>query len=144
MKNFLLGILGGFCAIVLMGAVSVYIGYNPNTGLNMIPGQWIDPTGPEVISSDDSCTWDTQHGGTNIGSFIARSNGTCHFTFTDNTAAAASAAGIAGYTCIVIDTDAASYLTPFKQTSNTATGCTVSGSTASGDHITYIMLGYAN
>ncbi|MFI5117824.1 MAG: hypothetical protein ACHP8B_14130 [Terriglobales bacterium] len=144
MKAFIGGILGGLLGSIGVAFAAIYIGYNPANGVNAIPGQWTDPTALQAITSDNGCTFDTQHGGTNIGSMISRTSGTCHLTFVDNTSAQASAAGITGYTCIVIDEDAASYLTPFKQTANDGTGCTVSGSTASGDHLTFIMIGYGN
>lgn len=142
MKTFFGGILGGLLAVTMAASAAIYYGYNPNTGVNAIAGIWIDPTAPQAITSDNSCSFDTQHGGTNVGSLIARTNGTCHLTFTDPVGAAT--AGITGYTCLVIDADAPTYLAPFKQTANSATGCTVSGSTATGDHLTFIMIGYTN
>jgi hypothetical protein len=109
----------------------------------MIPGQWVDGvTSPQLITGS-GCTVGTQHGGTNIGQFVVASGGTCTFVLTDD-GPAVSGAGIVGYTCILVDTDAPSYLTAFKQVTNSATGCTVAGSASTGDHITFLMLGYAD
>lgn len=142
MKNFLSALLGGLVAVCLMAASNLYYGFNPSTGNNVIPGQWIDGGPPEIITSDNGCTFDTQHGGTNVGSFISRTSGPCHLTFSD--ASGSQSSGITGFTCIVIDMDAATYLAPFKQTANSANGCTVQGSTSTGDHLTFIMIGYSN
>ncbi len=151
MKRFLLGICGGILGgILAVGGLvyannNHYVGFNDKTGINMIPGQWVDGvTAPEAIVIS-GCSIDTQHGGTNVGSIHISSGGNCTLTVTDNTAAAASAAGIVGYTCTFFDiTTSASYLPVFKETANSSTGCTVTGSAATGDTIIYVMFGYGD
>jgi len=148
MKNLLSGFLGGILGAVLIAGGFVYannnhyVGFNPASGVNNIPGQWTDSvTAPQTITAS-GCTIGTQHGGTNVGQFIIASGGTCTITMTD--VVVGDTTGILGYTCALVDTDAPSYLVAFKQTANTATGCTITGSASTGDHITYLMFGYGD
>lgn len=132
MKAFWLGLLGGLCGFVAMALADQYIGWNQNTNLNTIPGNWVS-AGP--VQAMSGCSVSAVKGGTAAGQFTSGTTGTCTVTFTDSPAPN-------GYTCVVADMSAPTYAVLMRQTATSTTGCTVSGTTTSGDQMVFIMIGY--
>jgi hypothetical protein len=154
MKNLLSGFLGGILGAILIAGGFVYasnnhyVGFNPATGVNNIPGQWTDSvTAPQALTIS-GCSLATpvgQHGGTNVGELLIASGGGGNCTITLADAVVGDGTGIIGYTCIIFDiTSQQSYLPTFKQTASTPTSCTVTGAAANGDILVYLMFAFGD
>ena len=154
MKRFLLGIFGGILGgLLAVGSLTWannnhYVGYNPATGVNALPGQWTDNvTAPQTVTIS-GCSLATpvgQHGGTNVGELIIASSGGGNCTITLTDAVVGDGTGIVGYSCTVFDvTSQTAYLPTFKQTASTSTSCTVAGAAANGDTLVYLMFGFGD
>ena len=150
MKAFLAGLLGGFLAVcgVAFALNNHYVGYNPGTGVNALPGQWTDNVTPPQKVTISGCSLVTpvgQHGGTNVGELLIASNGGGNCTITLTDPVVLDGTGIVGYTCTIFDiTSQQTYLPTFKQTASTSTSCTVTGAAANGDTLVYLMLGFGD
>lgn len=125
-------------AVLALGTLAIaqtalYYGFNPTTGQDVLRGALVDGSPTQPITG---CSATSIVGGSNAGSFISGVTGTCTATLTDAQPAPH------GFTCFVVDGQAPTYAAVMRQTATSTTGCTVSGTTTSGDKLVFLMIGY--